>query len=74
MELENIILSEVNQFQKAKSLLFSLKEYRPTNTAVLNCRTGRWNKSYPLVKAGISGRGEVMAKGGKRRNTVQKNM
>jgi hypothetical protein len=37
MELENIIVSEVSQTQKAKSLTFSLiLEYRPnTNAAIL---------------------------------------
>jgi hypothetical protein len=36
MKLENIILSEVSQVQKAKNQMFSLVEYRcNTNTAIL---------------------------------------
>jgi hypothetical protein len=36
IELENIILSEDNQVQKAKSHIFSHVEHRPnTNTAIL---------------------------------------
>jgi hypothetical protein len=35
-----------------------------------NWRTGDWNKSCPGEKAGTSGRGEVLGKGGKRANIV----
>jgi hypothetical protein len=34
--MENIILSEVSQAQKAKNLMFSLTDYRPkTNSVIL---------------------------------------
>jgi hypothetical protein len=37
-----------------------------------NHRTEWWNKSCPVGRAGTSGRGEVLGKGGRRANTVQK--
>jgi hypothetical protein len=51
MELENIILSEVIQVQKAKGHIFSLMEYRP-NTNINNVLKNR------------SGQGKVTYKGG----------
>jgi hypothetical protein len=53
MELEDIILSEVSQAQKAKSHMFSLIDYRPkTNAAIL------WDVSHPKERLCSGGIGQ----------------
>jgi hypothetical protein len=52
IELENIILSEVSQVQKAKSCMFSLiSDYRPKTNAAILWDTGHTKRR--LCKGGI---------------------
>jgi hypothetical protein len=54
MELEDIILSEVSQVQKAKSCMvfFSYIEYRPTTNTEILLNTG-----YPKGRSHVRGEG-----------------